>query len=401
MKSVAIIGAGPAGLVAGAYLLDQGVEVTIIERHTFPRVIIGESLLPLSMEHFKEVGYFEALNAANFTVKPGARFIRENKLADFSFSHQFTDGWTWTWQVPRAEFDMIMADEFVRRGGKIEFNSTVASIATGKEPEIVYQNSGNTITINPDFIIDASGFGCVLAKATGQKVVRHENSNWAVFTHARDLNRADYPSPDRLCFHVMAQDLWMWMIPFSSGITSLGFVGNKSHFAKDVTDNEQYFRELVASSDRLGDRFEGMEYAFEPAWFRGFSQVSDMLYGDNWVVCGNSVEFLDPVFSSGVALATHSGLLAAKLITRQFKDGKVDWEVEYGDNIRAGVDVFRTYVELWYNGKFQAIMFSENLNDDFKRHICSVLAGYVWDYSNPFVRRHRRALEALYKVTTL
>jgi hypothetical protein len=44
---------------------------------------------------------------------------------------------------------------------------------------------------------------------------------------------------------------------------------------------------------------------------------------------GNASEFLDPVFSSGMAFATESGMLAAKLALRQLNGEKIDWQRIY------------------------------------------------------------------------
>ena len=106
------------------------------------------------------------------------------------------------------------------------------------------------------------------------------------------------------------------------------------------------------------------------------------------MLTGNSTEFLDPVFSSGVAFATESGMLAAKLVKRQLSGEKVDWEKEYTQYMKRGIDVFTSYVREWYTGNLQTLFFHEPGNEEVKKKICSVLAGYVWDESNVFVRKH-------------
>jgi hypothetical protein len=112
------------------------------------------------------------------------------------------------------------------------------------------------------------------------------------------------------------------------------------------------------------------------------------MYGKGFALTGNSSEFLDPVFSSGVAFATESGMLSAKLIARQLQGESVDWEREYSDYMKRGIGVFSTYVKEWYTGNLQTLFFHEPANEDVKRQICAVLAGYVWDETNPFVRKH-------------
>ena len=113
------------------------------------------------------------------------------------------------------------------------------------------------------------------------------------------------------------------------------------------------------------------------------------------MLTGNSAEFLDPVFSSGVTFATESALMAAKLIVKDLKGEMVNWEVEYSDYIKKGVNVFATYVKEWYNGNLQKLFFHRPENPEIKKQICSVLAGYVWDDTNPFVKNHHRLIKTV------
>jgi hypothetical protein len=67
--------------------------------------------------------------------------------------------------------------------------------------------------------------------------------------------------------------------------------------------------------------------------------------------------------------------------------------------MQRGIDVFRTYVSTWYDGSLPDIFFGPQTADSVKRMICSVLAGYVWDLSNPFVREHERKVAQLARIT--
>ena len=113
------------------------------------------------------------------------------------------------------------------------------------------------------------------------------------------------------------------------------------------------------------------------------------------MLTGNSAEFLDPVFSSGVTFATESALMAAKLIAKSLHNKSVDWEVEYSDYIKKGVNVFSTYVKEWYTGNLQKLFFHKPENPEIKKQICAVLAGYVWDDTNPFVKNHDRLVRTV------
>ena len=118
---VLIIGAGPSGCVSASYLKNMNVNVKIIEKSKFPRYVIGESLLPRCMDHFEEVGLLDCLSKRNFEKKEGARFLKKDIVCDFDFSIKHTEGWDWTWQVPRDEFDNALATEVQKKGVSIDF----------------------------------------------------------------------------------------------------------------------------------------------------------------------------------------------------------------------------------------------------------------------------------------
>src|SRR5689334_25406593 len=108
---VLVIGGGPAGSISAAMLHKHGLSVRVVEREKFPRFVIGESLLPRCMEVLEDTDMIDVIKAKNFQQKFGAKFMKENRVSDFNFSDQFSKGWTWTWQVQRAEFDLALISE--------------------------------------------------------------------------------------------------------------------------------------------------------------------------------------------------------------------------------------------------------------------------------------------------
>ena len=125
---VLVIGAGPAGTVAASIIHQAGYRVRIVEKQQFPRFVIGESLLPRCMEALEEAGFLDAVKAGGFQEKGGAKFEKNGKICDYSFGDAYTKGWTWTWQVPRAEFDKILADTVASQGVPVDYQTTVTGI---------------------------------------------------------------------------------------------------------------------------------------------------------------------------------------------------------------------------------------------------------------------------------
>lgn len=394
---VLVIGAGPSGCVSAAYLHQKGVKIKVVEKTKFPRLVVGESLIPRVMDHFAEAELFESLDAMHFEKKLGARFIRGEDICVFDFSKKFGEGWDWTWQVPRADFDHTMAQEVIRKGVDLEFESEVLEVSfEGKNSKtIVKDKAGNLKEIHAKFIIDSSGYGRVLPRLLDLDFPSKLDPHSSIFTHVKDINRPAGEEGTLISFDVLETEVWLWVIPFSNGNTSLGVVG-PTDFINSLSENKnnaEALKSAIQLSDYYIKRFQGTEFLFEPVKLENYSRAVKKMYGDGFALTGNSSEFLDPVFSSGVAFATESGMLAAKLYLKEAQGIKVNWEHEFSDYMKRGIAVFTTYVKEWYTGNLQTLFFHQPENPDVKEKICSVLAGYVWDEENPFVKKHDKVIK--------
>ena len=394
---VLIIGAGPSGCVSASYLHNNNVKIKVVEKTKFPRLVVGESLIPRVMDHFAEAELFESLDAMNFEKKLGARFIRGEEICVFDFSKKFGEGWDWTWQVPRADFDNTMAQEVIRKGIDLEFETEVIEVSfEGKNSKtIVKDKDGNLKEIHAKFIIDSSGYGRVLPRLLDLDTPSKLDPHSSIFTHVKDINREEGEEGTQISFDILETEVWLWVIPFSNGNTSLGVVG-PTDFINSLSenkDNAEALRNAIQLSDYYIKRFKGTEFLFEPVKLENYSRAVKRMYGDGFALTGNSSEFLDPVFSSGVAFATESGMLAAKLYLKESKGIEVDWEVEFTQYMKRGISVFTTYVQEWYTGNLQTLFFHQPENPEVKEKICSVLAGYVWNEENSFVRKHDHVIK--------
>ncbi len=152
---------------------------------------------------------------------------------------------------------------------------------------------------------------------------------------------------------------------------------------------------MLSDVPLIKSRFQNADFTYEAKLIPSYSIGVKQLYGNGFVLTGNATEFLDPVISSGVTFAVESGLAAGKLAGKQLNGEYVDWETDYAKHIMQGVETFRTFVNSWYNDDLQTIFFAPNGNQRVKEQICSVLAGYVWDKKNTYVRNHRAAVGTL------
>lgn len=391
-----VIGAGPAGTMAASMVNKAGFKVKIIEKCKFPRFVIGESLLAKSMDNFEEAGVLETLKEEGFQVKNGALFIKNSATCEFDFSEQFTKGWGWTWQVPRADFDKVIADKVQFDGVEIAYKSEVMNVEFFDSYSIVTVSSYDSqFQISAKFIIDSSGYGRVLPKQLNLDVPSLLPSRDAIFSHFKDVNRPKGSASNRITAISHKSDVWAWVIPFSNGVTSCGFVGDPKFFNHNNENSNEKLISLIENEPYLKSRFRLDDMIFPSKYVSGYSIGVKQLYGRGYVLTGNSTEFLDPIFSAGVTFATESGILAGKLACKELKGEKVDWERDYVTPLSEGTDVFRTFINAWYDGSLHNIFFSKRIDSRIKKQICSVLAGYVWDKSNPFVIRHKTSIKNL------
>lgn len=400
---VLVIGAGPAGTVAASIIHQAGYKVKIVEKQKFPRFVIGESLLPRSMEALQEAGFIDAIKVKGFQEKYGAKFVKDKAVCDFTFKETYTPGWTWTWQVTRADFDKTLADTCESMGIPIAYETTVTGIRfNGQESVATVEDiNGNQQEIQARFIVDGSGYGRVIPRLFNLEKSSNLQPRKALFAHTNDIRRSMADEPNRITAVVHQKGVWIWIIPFSTGVTSLGFVGDPEFFAQYPGTPEQQYRALLEAEPFTRERFRDVELVFEPRVLESWSATTDKFYGEGFVLTGNVTEFLDPIFSSGVTLACVSSQTAAKLVIRKLKGEAVDWEKEYMAPTMQGVNTFRSYVMAWYEGTLDTIFFNPDPNPQVKQQICSVLAGYVWDMSNPFVANHDTALKRLARTIEL
>ncbi|CAM2805604.1 FAD-binding domain-containing protein [Vibrio mytili] len=400
-KQVVVIGAGPSGSTVAALLKGRGVDVVVIEKATFPRFSIGESLLPACMEVIEQAGMLDAVTQFGFQYKDGAAFRRKGIYTQFNFEDKFTDGPGTTFQVQRGNFDKVLADSAADQGVEIRYQHELQSITLDDNQSrlTVIGPGQNTYQIEADFVLDASGFGRVLPRLLGLEEPSCLPPRAAIFTHIKDNISPSEIEYDRnkilISVHPDNQDVWYWLIPFSNGTCSLGVVGEPEFFDKYPTDKIAALKQLANEEAGLASLLCHAEYPNQAGELGGYSANVKQLATEKYALLGNAGEFLDPVFSSGVTIAMKSAEFAADCVVRQLKGDAVDWQGEYAERLMIGVNTFRTYVEGWYNGTLQDVIFYQSPNPRIKQMISSILAGYAWDTENPYVKHSEQRLSAL------
>ncbi|HZF26539.1 MAG TPA: FAD-dependent monooxygenase [Steroidobacteraceae bacterium] len=400
MADVLIIGAGPAGAIAGALLARRGYEVLILERQQFPRFSIGESLLANSMQFIEEAGMLEAVHAGAFQFKNGAAFVRDGAYSDYNFAQKSSPGYAYTFQVPRADFDKVLADEAARQGAEIRYQVEItAADFSAAEPELRARNAaGEESRHRARFVLDASGFGRTLPRMLDLERPADFPVRAALFTHIEDHVEAGAFDRQkiRVSIHPRERDVWYWLIPFSNGRSSLGVVATREFHQRYQGSTSERLWQIVGEEPSLAKLLAQSRPVAQVGEIVGYAASVKALHGNGFALLGNAAEFLDPVFSSGVTIAMQSASLAARALDRQLRGETVDWNADFDAPLKYGVETFRAFVNSWYDGTLQDVIFHTRQDEPIRRHICSVLAGYAWDTANPYTgTQAQRRLAAL------
>ncbi|WP_291591442.1 NAD(P)/FAD-dependent oxidoreductase [Comamonas sp. UBA7528] len=396
---ILIIGAGPSGAVAAGLLRRQGRQVLILEKETFPRFSIGESLLPQSMEYIAQAGMLQDVVEAGFQYKNGAAFARGEQHTDFDFRDKFSPGWGTTYQVQRGHFDKVLADAAEKAGTEIRYRHTVVAVdVSGIQPQVrVRSPEGEEYVVQARYLLDASGFARILPRMLDLEYPSDFPVRGALFTHVED--RIAHQDMDRnkilISVHPEHRDVWFWTIPFSNGRCSQGVVATPEFLARYQGSEVERLRAIIAQAPSLLHVLRNARWDSPGRSITGYSANVTSLWGNGYALLGNAGEFLDPVFSSGVTIAFKSASLAAGCIARMWQGEAVDWQTDYAVPLQAGVDTFRAFVQGWYDGGFQDVIFHEPHAPEIRRMISSILAGYAWDADNPYVAEPQRRLGVL------
>lgn len=321
-SKVSIIGAGPAGCVAGLTLHKLGHEVEIFERGHFPRYRIGESLLPGTMSILNRLGLQEKLDAQEFVKKPSATFLWGQDQAPWTFSFAAPKVSPWVFdhavQVKREVFDQLLVDEARSRGITVHQGTpvTIVDLADPGKVTLTVRMDDKPVTVESDFVIDAGGSGSPLARQLGVRRYDEFYKNFAIWSYFKrpDPFKGDLKGTT---YSITFEDGWVWMIPMKGDLYSVGLVVDRSKSAEVREQGaDAFYRNTLAKCAKALEILDGAEMVDEVRIVHDWSYEASHFSADRYFLCGDAACFTDPLFSQGVHLASQSAVSAASAIDR-------------------------------------------------------------------------------------
>jgi flavin-dependent dehydrogenase len=375
-----VVGAGPAGSTAAGLLAQRGVRVLVLEKDSFPRFHIGESLLPGSLPVLDRLGVQP--KADTFVFKRGAHFVCEasGREGIFGFNEALPGCASHAWQVERARFDTVLRDRAVAAGADVRHGETVADLGTTSEQAFL---KTRTETFTGRYLIDASGQSRLLARRHDTMVPYDRFGTVSVFTHYDDVSDAawsEFP-PDFNIRILLRPDGWGWIIPLPGQRLSIGLVSKSKITAADLESgllSGPLVRRLTAGARRLETRVIG-----------NFSYRNKVPSGARYTAIGDASCFLDPVFSSGVTLALRNAERVADILAPALEagtEGAADMLSTHNEGMDRAFRTFSGLIDRFYNNPTfaQSIFLGDSRDMAIRSGVMSVLAGDVWRTGNPF-----------------
>jgi flavin-dependent dehydrogenase len=378
----AVAGGGPAGTSAAITLAQRGRSVVLLERDTFPRFHIGESLLASANDAFAALGIAGTMARASFPEKWGARLFTHDGQAGrgVNFADSREVARPQTYQVPRAEFDGILMDRAravgvdVREGCKVtgcDFQPDAALVHLGEE------------RLRVRAVVDATGRNGLIARKYGLRTDEPLLANIAIFAHYANVPRLSEGCPNDIRIVARRDAGWFWLIPISAELMSVGVVLPASLFKQmpEATPEEQLAR-AIADTPVVADLMRDARREWPVRVEKDFSYSASAYAGDRWILAGDAGSFLDPVFSTGVSIAMESGIEAGLALDRAMlkSDFRARAFAPFSRRQRRRFLSFRRFVVGFYTPQFRDLFFKPEPPRILFRAVVTVLAGR-WDAS--------------------
>lgn len=325
-----VAGGGPAGSTLATFVAMRGYRVLLLESKRFPRYQIGESLLPATINGICALlGVGDKVKQVGFLKKLGGTF-RWGKDSDFwslnfGYSPMVGDpsdsNRVYTYQVERAQFDEILLKNAQAKGVEVQEEHSVRDILMENDRIVGVRFSdvaGREKIATARFVADASGQKSRISRIVGKRIYSKFFRNVAIYCYYNGGKRLPKPNDGNTFFEAFDGG-WLWYIPLSENLTSVGAVLSKDYTYKLKGDHDAAMENFIAACPTISEYLSKASRSTEEPYAeirigREFSYCNSHFWKPGFVQVGDSACFIDVLLSSGVHLATYSALLAARSI---------------------------------------------------------------------------------------
>jgi len=403
MSDVIIIGGGPAGSALGCYLSKAGISNTIIEKANHPRPHVGESLVPNTTRIFTELGFRETMERQGFVHKFGAVWHAPTSHEKLSivFSEFPVDGVNqpYSYHVDREKFDLALLKHAEKLGSTVYQGISVTKVhlEDRKACGVSVRIGDQQVDLPAKIVVDASGRDTFLGRALRIKEKDPLFNQYAIHAWYEDVDRGEGDEVDYIHIYFLPIEKgWVWQIPITDEITSIGVVTEKKDFLKSGMDIETFF---MSHTNRNPNLTRAMRPARRVTDFKAdgdYSYTLKNFVGDGYLIIGDAARFVDPIFSSGISVALHSAKFASERIVLALEANDFSAEMfrPYEEKLRKGVEIWYEFIRLYY--KLMPLFTHFIQKPQYRLQLFRLLQGEVFDREEaPVLEAMRQYIETV------
>ncbi len=380
-----MLGGGPAGATAAAYLARAGVDHIVFERARFPRHHVGESLVGATNRVFHEIGFLPKLDAAGFPKKQGAVWVPKSGTGAQSIRvipDKAFGGLDYTFHVDRARFDEMLLDHAASLGSRVEQDALATAVLQedGRVTGVRVQQNGRTRTVKARYVIDATGRSTFLGSKFHLKVTDPLFDQYAVYGYWKNVERGADETAGYIHIHFLPCERgWVWQIPIDDETTSIGVVTERAELRRGGRDVEAHYARHLATNPELAHRLEAATRISELRTEGNYSYSMRELAGPGYLLVGDAARFVDPIFSSGVSVAIYSAKFATEELVAALSGQKSESEAlaSYTARMRSGIRIWYDFIKIYY--KLQGLFTYYLRKPHYRDELVRLLQGNVYE----------------------
>ncbi len=379
-----VIGGGPGGSTIATLLRRKGWQVVLCEKDRHPRFHIGESLLPLNLPIFQQLGVLDQVRDIG-VVKYGAEFSANgpaNEAETIYFADALDKKHPYAFQVKRSEFDHLLLNNSAKQGVIVHEGMTIKDVIFGSGPTHLVRGideRGARHEWETRFVVDATGRDTFLAGKLGLRQKNKVHQSAAVFGHFNSVSRRSGKNEGNISIYWF-QHGWFWMIPLREDTVSVGAVCWPEYLKTRRKDLDAFLWDTIALCPGVTERMRRAQLVGKARAAGNFSYRAKRMYGKGYVLVGDAFAFVDPVFSSGVYLAMNSATAGAQAVDAALRDLPCADRLmrEFDHEVRRGLAMFSWFIYRFTSPVMQELFMAPRKLLRMKEAVISVLSGDVF-----------------------